>query len=224
MKRKRNESGWNSATPSPIDGWTGGADYRETPSAELIDVRIDALRKTVTAVETAVVGEDMFVDQLTQPGAGETAGGAADQSAGNGAGDRTEDTADRTADATADDGAGFGAGERAGHTADRAADQTDGAAGPAGEVPRFNRLRMTLRADAVHDSLTGRTTTTARLVTPDLDGDHAGDEDQGVSEEEFKGGVVWIAHDDSFRSVGQTAMKNAARGRVGVRPGVVSIA
>ena len=165
------------------NGQTGGADYRETPSAELIDTRIDALRKTVTALQTTVVGEDVFVDQLTQPGAGKTAGGTADQSAGNGAGDSAEDTADRTADATADDGAGFGAGERAGDTADRTTDQADGAAGPAGEVPRFHRLRMTLRTDAVHDSLTGRTTTTARLVTPDLDGDHAGDEDQGVSEQ-----------------------------------------
>ena len=176
----------------------------------------------MTAVETAVVGEDVFVDQLTQTGAGETTGGTADQSAGNSAGDRTEDTADWTADATADDCTGFGAGERTGHTADGAADETNGAAGPAGEVPRFNRLRMTLRTGAVHDSLTGRATTTARFVTPDLDGNHAGDEDQGVSEQEFKGGVVGIEHDDSFRSVGQTAMKNAARGRVGKRPGGVS--
>ena len=76
---------------------------------------------------------------------------------------------------------------RAGHTADRAADEADGAPGPAGEVPCFDRLRMTLRTDAVHDSLTGRTTTTARLVTPDLDGDHPGEENQGVSEQEFKG-------------------------------------
>ncbi len=150
-------------------------------------MRTDALRKAVAAVETAVVGEDVFVDQLTQPGTGETAGGAADQSAGNSASDGAEDTADRTADATADDGTGFGAGERAGDTADRATDQANGAAGPAGEVPRFHRLRMTLRTDAVHDSLTGRTTTTARLVTPDLDGDHPGEENQGVSEQEFKG-------------------------------------
>lgn len=187
-------------------------------------MRTDALGEAVTAIQTTVVGEDVFVDQLTQPGTRQTARGAADQSAGNGAGDSAEDTADRTADATADDGAGFGARERAGDTADRAADKTDGAAGPAGEVPCFNRLRMTLRADAVHDSLTGRTTQSARLVTPDLDGDHPGEEDQGVSEQEFKGGIVGIAHEDSFRSVGQTAMKNAARGRVGVRPWVVSMA
>ena len=180
------------------------------------------LGKAVAAVETAVVGEDVFVDQLTQPGTGETTGGAADQSAGNGAGDGAEDTADRTADATADDGAGFSAGERAGDAADRAADETDRAAGPAGEVACFDRLRMTLRTDAIHDSCSGRTTQTVRLVTPDLGGDHPGDEDQGIREQEFNGGVVGIEHDDSFRSVGQTAMKNAARGRVEKRPGGVS--
>ena len=178
----------------------------------------------MTAIETSVVGEDVFVDQLTQAGASKTTRGAADQSAGYGAGDGAEDAAEWTSNAAADDGASFSAGERAGHTADGAADETDGAPGAASKIACFDRLRMTLWTDAIHDSCSGRTTQTVCLVTPDLGGDHPGDEDQGVREQEFNGGVVGIEHDDSFRSDGQTAMKNAAWGRVGMRPCGVSMA
>lgn len=103
----------------------------------------------MAAVETVVVFEKAFIDDLAQFGASHSTGGAAEQSTEDGTGDAADADADRAGD-HADRGAETRTAKGAGRATGGTADQADRAAGLLAVIERFNVAGIAKRAFQSH--------------------------------------------------------------------------